>query len=336
MLIGAGIGANLGNNLADTLNLPSDQSSLLFLIAGGILGLLVTPWVTTQPVQIVRHSIIESDAETLVTSLIGLVFGLVVGGLLAWPLSLLPDPWGQYLPAIFATLIAYLGVGIFALRARDIFGLFGAFVRGDNNTLYPTSSGEILLDTSVIIDGRILDLSKTGFINERIIIPQFVIQELQHIADSSDALRRQRGRHGLDILAQLKQESISPVEIIHETPSEGKTVDDKLIVLARERGVAIMTNDFNLNKTAALQGVFVLNVNDLAMALRPVYLPGEIINLHIIQEGKENSQGVGYLEDGTMVVVEDGRQYRDRTVDVRVTRYILSSAGKMYFAQLSD
>ncbi len=336
MTLLAGLGASLGSEAAETLNISVEQASLLFLIGGGLIGLFVTPWVTTRPIDFMRHSILESDAETLVTSLVGLVFGLIVGALLAWPLSLLPDPWGQYFPAIITVLIAYWSIGVFALRARDILGLFGAYVRGEDNALFATSSGEILLDTSVIIDGRILDLSKTGFINQRIVIPQFVIQELQHIADSSDSLRRQRGRHGLDILADLKQDSLPPVEILHETPEEGNVVDDKLVALARERSSPIMTNDFNLNKTAALQGVFVLNINDLAMAMRPVYLPGELINLHIIQEGKEDMQGVGYLIDGTMVVVEDGKQYRDRTVPVRVTRYILSSAGKMYFAQLAE
>lgn len=336
MTLFAGLGASLGSDAAETLNVSAEQASLLFLTGGGLFGLFATPWITTRPIEFMRHTILESDAETLVTSLVGLVFGLVVGALLAWPLSLLPNPWGQYFPAIITVLVAYWSIGIFALRARDILGLFGAYVRGEDNALFSTSNGEILLDTSVIIDGRIVGLSKTGFINQRIIIPQFVIQELQHIADSSDSLRRQRGRHGLDILAELKQESLPPVEIIHDNPETATVVDDKLVDLARERGSPIMTNDFNLNKAAALQGVFVLNINDLAMSMRPVYLPGEIINLHIIQEGKEDQQGVGYLIDGTMVVVEDAKRHRDRTIPVRVTRYILSSAGKMYFAQLAD
>lgn len=333
MTLFAGLGARIGLGAADVLNLSAEASSLLFLIAGAIFGLLITPWLTTKPLEYVRLTILETEAETLVTSMVGLVFGLIVGGLLAYPLSLLPEPGGQFFPAIFAVMVAYLCVGIFALRARDIFSLFGTIFRESGTAFFPIAEGEILLDTSVIIDGRLLDLSQTGFIAQKMLIPQFVVQELQHIADSSDALRRQRGRHGLDVLSKLRQESVVPVEIIHETPTEGKTVDDKLVQLARENNLPIMTNDYNLNKTAEVQGVYVLNINDLAMALRPVYLPGEIINLHIIQEGKEEAQGVGYLVDGTMVVVEDGRQYRDRTVPVRVTRYILSSAGKMYFAQ---
>jgi uncharacterized protein YacL len=333
MTVFAGIGANVGARTAEVLNLDADASSLLFMLAGALFGLLITPWFTTRPAEFVRRSIIDTDAETLVTSMAGLVFGMVVGGLFAWPLSLLPKPYGQLLPGLVAITIAYVSVGIFALRARDILRLFGAFVRGEVNAVFPIQSGEILLDTSVIIDGRVLDLSQTGFITQKMLIPQFVIHELQNIADSSDALRRQRGRHGLDILNQMKNDSLAPVEIIHDTVEDGKDVDDKLVVLAREMDIPIMTNDYNLNKTANVQGVFVLNVNDLAMALRPVYLPGEIINLHIIQEGKEPSQGVGYLIDGTMVVVEDGKRYRDRTVPVKVTRYILSSAGKMYFAQ---
>ncbi|MCI0711598.1 MAG: PIN domain-containing protein [Chloroflexi bacterium] len=329
----AGLGARFGVTIADTLSLNKEASTFLFLIAGALVGITLTPWITTRPAQTVRRAILDSDAETLLSSMLGLVFGLVVGGLLAYPLSLLPNPAAQFFPAIFAVGFAYLFVGIFALRTREIFGLFKSFSRGSDSSFFPVEQGEILLDTSVIIDGRILDLSQTGFVAQKLVIPQFVIHELQHIADSSDTLRRQRGRHGLDVLSKLKQESLVPVEIDHEMPAEGNTVDEKLVVLASQRGVAIMTNDYNLNKTAEVQGVFVLNINDLSMALRPVYLPGEVINLHIIQEGKEESQGVGYLIDGTMVVVEDGRRYRDRTVPVRVTRYILSSAGKMYFAQ---
>jgi uncharacterized protein YacL len=336
MTVCAGLGASIGADSADAINLSNEAASLLFLLAGAIFGLLATPFFTTRPAFVAKRLILETDAETLVTSMVGLVFGLLVGGLLAWPLSLLPEPIGQYIPAISAVFIAYLSIGVFALRARDIFELSGAFIRGGRANLFSSAHSEMLLDTSVIIDGRILDLSKTGFIAAKIIIPQFVIHELQHIADSSDALRRQRGRHGLDILSRLKQESLSEVEIINDTPSEGKTVDDKLVVLGNQRGIPIMTNDYNLNKTAELQGVYVLNINDLALALRPVYLPGEIINLHIIQEGKEATQGVGYLIDGTMVVVEDGKQFRDRTVPVKITRYILGSAGKMYFGQLAQ
>ncbi len=333
MTVFAGLGASLGARLADSMNLPSEANSLLFLLVGALIGLITTPWMTTRPARAARRIIIETNAETLVTSLVGLLFGLVVAALLAWPLSQLPDPAGQYLPAITAIVAAYLCIILFGLRATDIFTLFGAMVR--EGELYHSSyTGEVLLDTSVIIDGRILDISTTGFIRDKLLIPQFVIRELQHIADSSDTLLRQRGRHGLDVLNKLRQESKSPVEVIDDVPADGEGVDEMLVALAQERGTCpIMTHDLPLNKIATLRGIEVLNINDLALALRPVIIPGEVITLHIIQEGKEADQGVGYLIDGTMVVVEGGKRYRDRTIQARITRYILSNAGKMYFAQ---
>ncbi len=332
MTIFAVIGARLGEGFADDMNLPSEANSLLFLLAGALTGLLITPWITTRPAATARRAIIQTRAETLVTSIFGLLVGLVLAALLALPLSMLPDPAGQYLPTIMAVVTAYLSIILFSLRGQDMFSMAGVAGRG-NMFGRAFQSGEILLDTNVIIDGRILDLSQTGFVSQKLVVPQFVVRELQHIADSSDTLRRQRGRHGLDVLNKLRQESKVPVEVIDEMPAEGTTVDEKLVMLAAERSIPIMTNDFNLNKVAAVRGVAVLNINDLAMALRPVYLPGEVINLHIIQEGREEDQGVGYLIDGTMVVVEGGKRYRDRTIPARITRYILSSAGKMYFAQ---
>jgi uncharacterized protein YacL len=292
-----------------------------------------TPWVTTRPAKAARNLILNVHTETLVTSMLGFVFGLIAGGLLAWPLSLLPNPWGQYLPTIGAIGISYVGIIVFALRAQDVFSLWHQLLQGQRFSS-SVSMGEILLDTSVIIDGRILDLSHTGFISQKMVIPQFVVRELQSLADSSDGLLRQRGRHGLDMLSKLKIESKTPVEVIEEIPEEGNNVDEKLVHLAVARGgIPIMTNDIPLNKVAGLQDVPVLNINELALALRPVYLPGETINLHIIQEGREEDQGVGYLIDGTMVVVEGGKQFRDRTITARITRYILGQAGKMYFAQ---
>lgn len=332
MVIFSAIGATFGERTAADMNLPTEANSLLFLSVGALIGLLLTPWVTIRPAKAVRRAILDTSAESLVTSLVGLLFGLVVALLLAWPLSLLPYPGGQYLPTVLAIVSAYVGIILFGLRAPDIFTLFRALREGDLYTAI--SSGELLLDTSVIIDGRILDISKTGFIRQKLVIPQFVIRELQTIADANDSLMRQRGRHGLDILNRLRQESAVPVEITDDVPSEGEGVDEMLVALAQERGlVPIMTNDMPLNKIASLRGVDVLNINDLALALRPVYLPGETINLHIIQEGKEADQGVGYLIDGTMVVVEGGKHYRDRTISAKITRYILSNAGKMYFAQ---
>jgi len=196
-----------------------------------------------------------------------------------------------------------------------------------------TSSGDILLDTSVIIDGRILDISQTGFIQGSLLIPRFVLHELQHVADSAEVLRRNRGKRGLEILSELQQRSRTPVRIIDDDIEGVSEVDEKLVLLAKKRNVPVMTNDFNLNRVAELQGVFVLNINELANAVKAVFLPGEVIDVHIVMEGREPDQGVGYLEDGTMIVVEDGKWYIDRTIPVLITRYIVTNAGRMYFAQ---
>ncbi|PJF43140.1 MAG: PIN domain nuclease [Phototrophicales bacterium] len=328
----AAVGAAIGDDMANAINLPTDASVILFFTIGAVAGLTITPWVTTRPARALQHLMVDTSAEKLVASLLGVLFGLILAVLMAYPLSLLPNPSGQYLPALVALGAGYGGLILFGLRAPDIFALIRALVRGESYE--SILAGEILLDTSVIIDGRILDIAKTGFIRQKLIIPQFVIRELQQLADSSDMLLRQRGRHGLDVLNRLRQESKVVVEVIDDIPSEGTDVDEMLVALARERGhVPIMTHDMPLNKIASLRGVDVLNINDLALALRPVYLPGETINLHIIQEGKEADQGIGYLVDGTMVVVEGGKAYRDRTIPAVITRYIISPGGKMYFAQ---
>jgi uncharacterized protein YacL len=193
--------------------------------------------------------------------------------------------------------------------------------------------GEILLDTSVIIDGRILDISQTGFIQSELVIPRFVLNELQHVADSADVLRRNRGKRGLEILGELQHHSRAPVRIIDDDIDTTGEVDEKLVMLAKERRCPVMTNDFNLNRVAEIQGVEVLNINELSNALKAIFLPGEVIDIHVVMEGRETNQGVGYLEDGTMVVVEDGQRYMDRTIPVLITRYIVTNAGRMYFAQ---
>ena len=194
----------------------------------------------------------------------------------------------------------------------------------------------VLLDTSVIIDGRIADISQTGFIHGTVMIPRFVLNELQHIADSPDVLRRNRGRRGLDMLNKLQKESRVPIRITDADVSEIREVDSKLVRLAKDLDCPIITNDYNLNRVAELQGVKVLNINELANAVKAVVLPGETITVEIIQEGKELGQGVGYLDDGTMVVIEDGRRYIGQTVEVNVTRVLQTVAGRMIFAQLPN
>lgn len=333
MVVFAILGAQVGVSSADTINLPQDVSGMLYALVGALSGLVITPWLTTYPARSIRRMLLESQTEVLVTSLVGLIFGLIVAALVAWPLSLLPGNLGRYAPTILALVSAYFSIVLFSARAFDIFALFRQLVRQPEDALQQGGVSGVLVDTSVIIDGRILALSKAGFIAGPLYITQFVLAELQNIANSSDAMRRQRGRHGLDILNALKREGPNPVEIIDDDPEHIEAVDAKLVDVAKTRQLPLMTNDFNLEGVAGVQGVQVLNLNELSLAMQPEYLPGEEILIQIVAEGKESDQGVGYLRDGTMVVVENGRQYLDRSTPVMITRYIRSSAGKMYFAE---
>ena len=222
------------------------------------------------------------------------------------------------------------------MRNRDLQGILKNFrpSKTTDNVTRAEQDDFILLDTSVIIDGRITDISKTGFIRGTMLVPNFILMELQHIADSADSLRRNRGRRGLEVLTLLQQENPIPVQITDMDISEVREADSKLVALARHLHCPIMTNDYNLNRVAELQGVTVLNINDLANAVKALYLPGEELNVKIIQEGKEYGQGVGYLEDGTMVVVEDGRSYMNSSPNVIVTKVLQTTAGRMIFAKI--
>jgi uncharacterized protein YacL len=194
----------------------------------------------------------------------------------------------------------------------------------------------VLLDTSVIIDGRVPDISKTGFISGPLLVPRFVLNELQHVADSSDPMRRSRGRRGLEILNKLQKESNVPVKVTNVDVDGVREVDDKLVILAKQLRCPVVTNDYNLNRVAELQGVTVLNINELALAVKVVCLPGEKMEVRIIQDGKEAGQGVGYLDDGTMIVVDDGRRRMNNMVTVVVTKVLQTSAGRMLFARLEE
>ena len=206
----------------------------------------------------------------------------------------------------------------------------GGFLPGGRSRGGPQ---EVVIDTSAVIDGRIVDIGRTGFILGTLVVPRFVLDELQRIADSPDALRRNRGRRGLEMLAALQRDSVSPVEVTEASYPEVDEVDAKLVAYARDTGAAILTNDFNLNRVAELQGIRVLNINELANAVKAVVHPGEEMNVKIIQEGKEPGQGVGYLDDGTMIVVEGGSKFMDAEVGITVTRVLQTVAGRMIFAQ---
>ena len=241
------------------------------------------------------------------------------------------------MPFVASIVFGYLGVAIMIMRHTDIFNFFNSrLVREIGyRTGKARNENVVLLDTSVIIDGRIADISRTGFIGETMVVPRFVLNELQHIADSSDPLRRNRGRRGLDMLNKLQKESVVPIRISDMDVEEVREVDDKLVMLAKRLHCPIVTNDYNLNRVAELQGVPVLSINELTNAVRAIFLPGEDMEIRIIQEGKEAGQGVGYLDDGTMVVVENGKRHINQTITVTVTKVLQTSAGRMIFAQPS-
>lgn len=328
-----------GSLLSDPLGGTRVVYTVIFGLVGALVGLILTPYMTISPLRRMRRVVQKMPVHRLLAIITGLVVGLIVGALAALPLSLLPDPVGQILPVVGAALFAYFGVAVMSLRQGDVVG----FLRPRGGELFSRVEGSdqgvgrgVLLDTSVIIDGRIADISQTGFISGSLIVPNFVLNELQYVADSADTLRRNRGRRGLDLLNRLQKDSLVPVRITDMDVPDLHSVDDKLVVLAKQLHCPILTNDYNLNKVAELQGVTVLNINELANAVRAVYLPGEELSLRIIQEGKEKDQGVGYLEDGTMVVVEDGAGFIDQTIDTVVTKVLQTAAGRMIFARPID
>jgi len=300
-----------------------------------IAGLVLTPYFTTRPVRAVRKALSQVSARSLFAGLAGLVISLIVAALLAFPLSLLPEPFGQVLPIVLAVVMCYLGVAIFSSRQNDIFQVWSSLSNRGGDGIDPDgkSSRVILMDTSVIIDGRVTDIARTGFLSGELLIPRFVLNELQYIADSGDNLRRQRGRRGLEVLSQLQKDPAISVRISDIDVEGTNAVDDKLIILARQMRSPVLTNDYNLNRVAEIQGVTILNINELANAVKAVYLPGETLNVRVIQEGREHGQGIGYLDDGTMVVVQDGNDYIGEEIETVVTKVLQTAAGRMIFSK---
>jgi uncharacterized protein YacL len=318
-------------------------------VASALVMFLITPYITVVPYHWMRNS----SASDLVAAVIGLIVGLIISVLLGIPLGNLPANLGRILPFASALVFGALGVTLAIQRKNDIAHLFQTgFIprrrererdeerdkerhkdREKERAPQPVPTPQqILLDTSAIIDGRIADISQTGFISGTLVVPRFVLNELQHIADSADTMRRNRGRRGLEMLNRLQKDATVPIEITDANVEGVEEVDSKLVKMAQLLHCPIITNDFNLNRVAELQGVKVLNINELANAVKPVLLPGEDIYIKIIQEGKELGQGVGYLDDGTMIVVEGGRQSMGITIEVTVTRVLQTVAGRMIFA----
>jgi uncharacterized protein YacL len=308
---------------------------IVTILVSGLAGFIITPFFTTRPYRALQQRIKQTPATDLVATVTGLVLGLLIAVLVSFPLSLLPSPFREILPLIAAVVFGLLGMSTMSSRRRDFAQLFSGrlSLRSAENAANLTDERSVLLDTSVIIDGRIADISRTGFLSGTMLVPRFVLNELQHIADSSDALRRNRGRRGLDILNRMQKDTSRPLRITDMDVDEIREVDDKLIALAKRLKCPVLTNDYNLNRVAEIQGVTVLNVNELANAVRLVFLPGESMRIEIIQEGKEIGQGVGYLDDGTMIVVEDGRRYIGATLNVTVTKVLQTAAGRMIFAR---
>jgi uncharacterized protein YacL len=339
-MVGMLVGAILGWQFGIITGIPSSPEFLRYVVvmfvSGAGIGLIATPYVTIRPVRWARHRLKLIPAPDLVAGVIGMVIGLVFSALLALPLSLLPSPFGMILPIAACLVLAYLGASTMIMRQKDIFEVVGP---SWGSLGLPSGNGRggkpgeyILLDTSAVIDGRIADISQTGFIRGTMLLPRFVLDELQHIADSPDSLRRNRGRRGLDMLNKLQKESLVPIQISEVDIDGVAEVDSKLVKLARQLRAPIVTTDFNLNRVATLQGIQVMNINELANAVKSVVLPGEEITVRVIQEGKEAGQAVGYLDDGTMVVVENGRRFMGNEIEVMVTRVLQTVAGRMIFA----
>jgi uncharacterized protein YacL len=297
-------------------------------IFGLVVGLLVSLWIIFLELGMRRVS-----SKGLSSSVFGLILGLIMAKLVgdAFTFAQIPEETLALTRVVLTLVFCYLGM-VIGLRGKDDFNLIIPYVR-----LRRQDQGEeaIIIDTSIIIDGRITDICKSGFLDTKMVIPRFVLKELQSIADSTDPIKRQRGRRGLEILNNLRKDSTLNVILNDEDFPEIKDVDAKIVHLAKLLEAKVLTVDFNLNRVASIQGVRVLNINELANAIKPVVFPGEALKLRLIREGKEHNQAVGYLDDGTMVVVEDARRLIGQEVKVTVSSVLQTQAGRMIFTRLA-
>jgi uncharacterized protein YacL len=344
LITGGTLGILLIPNLFSLLkvsNNPIISNSYVSAILGAIIFYLITFLAVDYVIEFIRwaeDSLIKVPVADILFGSVGLIFGLLVAFLIGLPLNAIKFPiLNTVAPILLTLLFGYLGFQVGFKKRDELLNLFSNRKEkkktGEEETDTAVSQQLKILDTSVIIDGRIADICQTGFLEGTIVIPQFVLEELQHIADSSDVLKRNRGRRGLDILNRIQKELSIKVEIYEGDFEEIQEVDSKLVKLAKLTSGILVTNDFNLNKVCELQKVTVLNINDLANAVKPVVLPGEELNVQVIKDGKEYHQGVAYLDDGTMIVVEEGREYIGKRIDVLVTSVLQTSAGRMIFAK---
>ncbi len=346
------VGAFLGYQIMDMLGLTEEinlsfsgiitNNTFYGVLVGGIIGFILLPIIVKRFVKLIVN--LEDKLEGLpikdiIAGIVGLVSGLALGVLIVIAFSISEiSRFGTWLQIIINLVLGYLGCNLAIKKRGELFSVLAKIRKKDDTTINKAEEDESkatykILDTSAIIDGRIADICKTSFVEGILVIPKFVLEELQHIADSSNLLKRNRGRRGLDILNKIQKELDIPVEIYEEDFDDIDEVDSKLVQLGKLIGGKVVTNDYNLNKVAQLQGVAVLNINDLANAVKPVVLPGEEMEVKIIKDGKEPKQGIGYLDDGTMIVVDHGRDYIGEKIDVLVTSILQTSAGRMIFAK---
>ncbi|APH06690.1 PIN/TRAM domain-containing protein [Bacillus weihaiensis] len=328
--------------LLNMQNIPFIDTPYTLAVLGAIIFFVATFWLVDYVVnwiKVLEEAVVKAPVTDVLFGSLGLIFGLIIAFLIVIPLKDIQyQVFNTIIPFFLTLLLGYLGFQIGFKKRDELVNLFTAQNKiGKKKVAEEEQEVEDkklkILDTSVIIDGRIADICQTGFLEGTIVIPQFVLEELQHIADSSDVLKRNRGRRGLDILNRIQKELSINVEIYEGDFEDIQEVDSKLVKLAKLTSGVVVTNDFNLNKVCELQKVHVLNINDLANAVKPVVLPGEEMNVQVIKDGKEHNQGVAYLDDGTMIVVEEGRNYIGKHIDVLVTSVLQTSAGRMIFAK---
>lgn len=317
--------------------------SLAAMLVGGIFGAIIGSFISPYLIKslfmftsTVEKSLSAMSTQDLIAGTLGLFLGLIIANLVGLAFGSVPYI-GPYVSVALSIILGYLGMHLVVSKKSELAGWLHLHAEGsfDKKKNKDHHTGK-LLDTNVIIDGRVADIYRSGFLEGPIIVPVFVLEELQKIADSSDILKRNRGRRGLDILNHMRKNSKDDVIIVTNDFEDISEVDSKLVKLAREKNYKIVTNDYNLNKVAELQGVAVLNINDLAIAVKPAVIPGEQIFVQLVKSGKEKGQGVAYLEDGTMIVVENGSQCIGKEVPVIITSVLQTSAGKMIFAKLES
>jgi uncharacterized protein YacL len=346
--VGLIFGSVLGYQMADLivregLRGAGDQTArlgglALGIVLGAVVGWGAAPWLRARFVNTmfwVLHHLGSVPLRDVLAGAAGLILGLVIAFLVSIPLLRVPIIGPYIIPLTAVLVFGYLGLQLGIQRREDFLGAFPRLserLSGRDRRIRRSSVAK-LLDTSVIIDGRIADITQSGFLEGPLLVPRSVLAELQRIADASDQIRRNRGRRGLDILNKMQKE-LHAVQIYDEGDDLASgQVDAQLVRLARALGAWIVTNDYNLNKIAELQGVRVLNVNELANAIKPVMIPGEELSVHVIKDGKEAGQGVGYLDDGTMIVVEGGKKHIGETLETVVTSVLQTVAGRMIFAR---